>query len=133
MDQYQIQCECGGITATLHGTPKVTGHCHCEDCRTLLNTPYHSVTAWPKEQFELSSGAELIKEQQHPQLRMKRGFCQNCGETVYNTNGMDWRVVSQHLVRKCYNGKLPEALEPKMHFFYGRRIVDIDDALPKRE
>lgn len=46
---------------------------------------------------------------------------------------MDWRIVSQLLISKCYGGNLPEALHSKMHFFYGSRIVDIDDQLPKHE
>ena len=64
---------------------------------------------------------------------MKRFYCGKCGETLCNSNAADWRVVSQLLIRKNYGGELPEALRSKMHFFYGRRIVDIDDDLPKRD
>ncbi|GAA5524919.1 hypothetical protein Maes01_01478 [Microbulbifer aestuariivivens] len=46
---------------------------------------------------------------------------------------MGWRIVSQLLVRLQSRGEMPEALSATSHFYYGRRIVDIDDALPKRE
>lgn len=129
--QYHIHCECGAVAATLNGQPRVKGHCHCEDCRDLLDIPFHSVTAWNKEQLELTKGAQALAEYQHPTLTMKRVFCSHCGETLYNTNAMDWRVVSQHLIRKCNQGELPDELASKSHFFYQRRIMDIADELPK--
>ncbi len=130
-NQYTIHCECGVIVAQLNGKPRVRGHCHCDDCRELLDVPYHSVTAWDKEQITISQGLQSLLEYQHPQLDMKRYFCSHCGETLFNSNAMDWRIVSQHLIRKCNNGKLPEELSSESHFFYNSRIIDIDDDLPK--
>jgi len=46
---------------------------------------------------------------------------------------MDWRIVSQYLLRKCHGKELPDELRSKSHFFYGRRVVSIDDDLPKRD
>lgn len=131
--RYRVQCDCGAIEVALTGKPKVRGICHCEDCRELLKIPYHSVTAWEEDQVNVGRGSENLVAFQHPTKRMKRFFCSECGETLFNSNGMNWRVVSQLLIRKCYDGDLPEALRPTKHFFYGRRIVDIDDALPKQE
>ncbi len=131
--EYHIQCDCGTVKATLRGEPKVRGFCHCEDCRELLKIPYHSVTAWEKEQLTISDGEEHLLAFQHPSKRMKRFYCGRCGDTLVNSNAMDWRVVSQLLISKCYNGELPESLHSKMHFFYGRRVVSIDDNLPKRD
>ncbi len=130
-NQYTIHCECGAIVAQLSGKPRVRGHCHCDDCRELLDVPYHSVTAWNKNQITISQGLQSLLEYQHPQLDMKRYFCSHCGETLFNSNAMDWRIVSQHLIRKCNNGKLPEELSSESHFFYNSRIIDIDDDLPK--
>lgn len=132
-DSYNIQCNCGAIKAALMGTPKVRGHCHCGDCRELLDVPYHSVTAWDKEQLSFIHGQEKLVWHQHPHLNMKRVFCPDCGETLFNTNAMDWRVVSQHLIAKSQPDKqLPEQLQSMSHFFYDRRIVNVDDDLPKK-
>ena len=132
-DSYPLQCDCGTVKFTLHGEPRVKGFCHCEDCRELLKIPYHSVTAWENTQVTLEAGEAHVVAYQHPTKRMKRFYCESCGETLFNSNAMDWRVVSQLLIRKCNGGALPEPLEPQLHFFYGRRIVDIDDPLPKRD
>lgn len=132
-DQYQVHCQCGAVSLTLSGEPRVRGYCHCEDCRELLQVPYHSVTAWLPGQVHIQDPGSALVEFQHPAKRMKRVFCRHCGETLYNTNAMDWRVVSQFLLRENYNGSLPVELAPLKHFFYGRRIVDIEDNLPKRD
>ncbi|MGV6827394.1 MAG: hypothetical protein ACWA5Q_10500, partial [bacterium] len=66
-----------------------------------------------------------------PTLEMTRVFCKHCGEVLYNTNAMNWRLVSQILIRKCNNDELPPELASNAHFYYDRRIVDIDDNLPK--
>ncbi len=132
-NEYRIECDCGSVKAILTGEPRVRGFCHCEDCRELLKIPYHSVTAWQKEQVTVEDATDKLVAFQHPTKRMKRFYCASCGDTLFNSNAMDWRVVSQLLIRKCYGGDLPESLQSKMHFFYGRRIVDIDDSLPKRD
>ena len=64
---------------------------------------------------------------------MKKAFCRECGEVLFNTNAMDWRVVSQHLIAKNSGGVLPAKLAPQSHFHYGNRVIDIEDDLPKRE
>lgn len=132
-DNYLIKCTCSAVKLQLDGSPRVKAYCHCEDCRDLLDVPFHSVTAWNKEQITIKSGHEYLHEYQHPRLEMKRVYCSQCGETLYNTNAMDWRVVSQLLISKCYDDELPEELHSDSHFFYGRRIVDIDDDLPKHD
>lgn len=128
---YQVDCQCGSITLSLTGEPKVRGFCHCGDCRDLLGSPYHSVTAWEPDQVTVGGDPAALTEFQHPTKRMKRMFCARCGDTLFNTNSLDWRIVSQLLVRRCYDGGLPRPLQPQMHFFYRERIVDIDDDLPK--
>ena len=121
------------MQALLSGEPRVRGYCHCNDCRELLDIPYHSVTAWEPDQVSFTSGEDDLVWYQHPAKRMQRVYCKHCGETLFNTNAMDWRIVSQLLISKCYADGLPEPLRSKMHFFYGRRVVDVDDPLPKRD
>jgi hypothetical protein len=131
-DHYHVHCDCGTVALEMKGTPRVHAFCHCEDCRALLDVPFHSVTAWDAEKVRVVSGGEETVEYKYPTLEMTRVFCKHCGETLYNTNVMGWRLVSQLLIRKCNNGELPEALQSDGHIFYDRRIVDVDDALPKR-
>jgi len=129
--RYKVQCDCGAVGLEMLGSPKVHAFCHCEDCRALLDVPYHSIVAWESENVSIVSGKHNAVEYKYPTLAMTRVFCGHCGETVYNTNAMGWRLVSQLLIRKCNNGELPEELQSNAHYFYDRRIVDINDQLPK--
>ena len=129
---YTVRCNCGESELTLRGEPKVRGICHCEDCRDLLDVPFHTVNAFEKDNVKISKGEDNLLEFQHPSLAMKRVFCKKCGTTLFNTNALEWRVVSHLLVQKNYQN-VPEELKPDKHFYYGRRIIDIDDELLKYE
>lgn len=131
-EQHQVHCDCGTVEVTMTGSPKVHAYCHCEDCRELLQVPYHSVLAWEADEVEITRGEQHAKTFAHPSKKMTRVFCTDCGEVLYNTNAMGWKLVSQLLVLKTNGNKLPESFQPNAHFFYDRRIVDIDDPLPKR-
>ena len=128
---YTIHCQCGAVELQLDGSPVVHAFCHCTDCRELLDTPYHAVTAWLPGQVTITSGENALEYFQHPELEMQRVFCKHCGETLFNTNVMDWRVVSQWLISKCNDGVLPAPLTSDKHFFYEQRVVDVSDELPK--
>ncbi len=129
--QYKVHCDCGAVEVEMSGSPRVQAFCHCEDCRALLDVPYHSVTAWDVDKVRITSGEGDVVEYKYPTLEMTRVFCKHCGETVYNTNAMGWRLVSQLLIRKCNEDELPKEFESNAHFYYDRRIVNIDDELPK--
>ena len=129
--KYTIHCTCRSIKGSLSNQPIVHAHCHCSDCRNLLNIPFHSVTAWNKQDVTVDMGTEFIAVYQHPHLTMQKHYCCKCGEVLFNTNVMDWRVVSQLLITKCNDNQLPDELASDKHFFYEQRITDIDDGLPK--
>ena len=129
---HKVHCDCHSVEVEIVNQPKVHAYCHCEDCRELLQVPYHSVLAWNGEEVSISKGANEVISFQHPTKNMTRVFCKNCGDVLYNTNAMGWKLVSQILVLKTNGYTLPESYKPNGHFFYDRRIVDIDDALPKR-
>ncbi|MFV8782017.1 GFA family protein [Microbulbifer sp. SA54] len=132
MDIHKVHCDCGSVELTAKGKPKVHAYCHCEDCRELLQVPFHSVLAWDPEKVEVTKGREDLVAFQHPHKRMQRIFCQHCGDVLYNTNAMGWKLISQLMFRKCNENTLPQAFQSNAHFFYDRRLIDIDDQLPKR-
>lgn len=129
---YQVHCDCGAVSINMQGPPKVKAYCHCEDCRSLLQIPYHSVCAWDADKVNINQGHEYVRAYHHPTKNMARYFCTQCGESLYNTNKMGWKLVSQLLIRKRNNSILPTELHSSAHFFYTQRIIDIDDSLPKQ-
>lgn len=128
---YNVHCDCGAVELVITGQPIVHAYCHCVDCRELLNVPYHAVTAWKSRDVRIANGVDKLVEYQHPTLDMKRAYCADCGEVLFNTNSMGWRVVSQWFIAKCSDAGLPPELCSDKHFFYEQRVIDIDDELPK--
>ena len=128
---YNIHCDCNSVAISLSQSPIVHAFCHCTDCRALLDIPFHALTAWKADNVAVVEGAEAITLFQHPILKMQKHFCRHCGEVLFNTNGMNWRVVSQRLIAKCHGNELPAALASNRHFFYEQRVADINDSLPK--
>ena len=131
-EHHQVHCDCGEVEVTTSGAPRVHGYCHCEDCRELLQVPYHSVLAWEPDQVSIIKGEGDVIAYQHPRKRMTRVFCRHCGDVLYNTNAMGWKLISQLMFKKCNGDALPEGFESTSHFFYDRRVIDIADSLPKR-
>ena len=129
--RYKLQCDCHAIQLEITGKPIVHAYCHCQDCRDLHGIPVYAVAAWNKERVKVLQGNEDLGQYKYPGKEMVRFFCEKCGSTLYNSNMYDWRAVPQSLIRKCYAGELPAELASNKHFFYGERVVDIKDELPK--
>ena len=128
---YRVHCDCGTVHLEMTGEPHIRAFCHCEDCRDLLDVPYHSINAWEGDRVSVLRGEDEVGVYAHPTLDMTRVFCKACGESLYNTNAMGWKLVSHLLIAKRNGGQLPEALRSNAHFFYDRRIVDIEDEIAK--
>lgn len=81
--EYQAHCQCGAINIKLQNTPIVHATCHCEDCRDLLDIPFHAVTAWNKDDVLIVKGEEDLAIYKHPSLEMTRCFCKNSVEKQF--------------------------------------------------
>lgn len=116
------------VTVTLCGEPAARANCHCATCRDFYGTPMLSATAWPPEQVTLDGGHATFP---HPSMSMSRAWCASRGEIVFGTNRPGMRVVPNSLTARAHGGPLPDHLQPSMHLFYGPRVIDVADALPK--
>ena len=75
-------CMCGKVTYVIKGEIGDITHCHCTTCRKAHGSAFSSVAAVQIEDFEFTSGSELIKC--FPSSPDKvRCFCSNCGSHIY--------------------------------------------------
>jgi len=131
MKTYTVHCSCNRIELSLCGEPRARVICHCIDCRELLDGPFYPVTVWTDQTASITRGESNLSIYKHPRLKMKKYFCTNCGEVLFNTNSVDWRAVPQWLIAKNHNNQLPRELTAVTHVFYEQRIIDVSDNLPK--
>ena len=115
----------------MHGKPIVQAYFHCRDCRSLLDVPFNSITAWNSEAVTVDKGEDCLLEYKYPGKEMFRYSCRQCGQTMFTTNRYKWRLVSQAVIRKCNADILPQELVSNKHFYYEQRVIDIRDGLPK--
>lgn len=75
-------CLCGQVKYAISGNIGEITHCHCISCRKAHGAAFSSVAAVQKDDFEFTSGEELIKC--YPSSPNKvRCFCSNCGSHIY--------------------------------------------------
>ena len=82
-----------------------------------------ALAAWPEDAVEVE-GEVTVSQKNGETLRTS---CAKCGGGVLTTKpGLGWKVVYPlTLAGSSF------AYEPAMHIFYGERVVDFNDRLPK--
>ena len=128
---YHLHCDCGATALAVDGIPRARNYCHCQSCRTLLNTDVFAGTAWDADSVEIVSGEARLVAFAHPHKAMCRFSCGDCGSTVFHTDAFGFRCIAFALFRRANGGVLPEALQPNRHYYYAQRLRDVTDDLPK--
>ena len=128
---YTVRCNCGEIELSVRGEPRAKNYCHCNSCRDLLNVTFFEGTAWDQENVDISKGEEKLILFEYPGKKMCRYTCRLCSATVFHMDRFEFLCTSYSLFRKANSGKLDKRLEPTRHYYYGERLVDISDDLPK--
>jgi len=116
-------CYCGAVQVSVQGEPVFSAYCHCESCRKWHAAPIATLAAWPRGAVEVKG--EVTKSTKNDQT--VRTACVRCGGSVLSTKpGLDWNVVYPLTLA----GSSFE-YQPAFHIFYGERVMDINDGLPK--
>ncbi len=112
------------------GSPAVAAYCHCVECRTARQTPVFDQVAWAPVQLTITAGEDKVVAYDYTD-KMTVYSCGECGSRLFNTNAAGLKSTWQGLFRGANDGQLPEEFKSQVHLFYGERVIDIDDDLPK--
>jgi len=134
---FSGSCFCGEVTVSCSGAPRSVSYCHCSICRRLSGAPFSTQALFSAEQVtvDLEPGAAL-----HP-LKTSKGVerqrCASCqspvqamlfgGKLIAVPLGLltDWRGSP------AVDQEASSALRPQHHLWYGKRVMDVRDGLPK--
>lgn len=122
--KLKAQCACGAVEAEITGAPILQCYCHCTDCRDWLGAPVHAATAWGKDQVKFVKGGDNVvtyKRTDHSH----RKSCKTCGGAVLVEH------PSLGVVDVLGSNIKGFRFEPAFHIFYGERMIDMKDGLPK--
>lgn len=121
---YTARCACGAVEAELSGSPILQCYCHCSDCRGWLGAPVHAATGWPEAQVRFVKGRNNVVTYKRTERSLRKS-CKTCGGAVLvehpQIKVVD--VLASNIKGFRFN--------PSMHIFYGERMIDMKDGLPK--
>ena len=117
-------CACGAVEAELSGESVLQCYCHCTDCRDWLGAPVHAATIWPNAQVRYAKGADNLVTYKRTD-KSHRKSCKSCGGAV----------LIEHPSLGVFD-VLASAIDdfefkPAFHIYYGERMIDLKDGLPK--
>ena len=121
---YKGACFCGAVTFEVTGEAPLQGFCHCNDCRQWSGGPVTSYALWPSGDVTVTAGADKIVSFSKSG-QAERQHCSACGRAVMTAIPVAGMTdVYPHLLAGF-------SFQPQAHVWYGERVVEMDDGLPK--
>lgn len=120
-------CSCCSNTYTINHTPIARFICHCTICQEYTGQAYNDVTVLMKADVsDLNLINTKFRRWKLPP-NISRGLCTRC-----NKPSIEKVMGGALMLVPTDNYPNVDALpEPTMHLFYGSRVEDIEDDLPK--
>jgi len=117
-------CYCGKIRYEISSEPKTVVHCHCNNCKQSVGSPFVTWAVFDLEDinYQKDSPTEYKTE-----TNAERGFCDRCGSSIsYHGIGGD----SIDITVGTFDD--PNSCTPEKHIWDKRRInwINLDDGLP---
>lgn len=130
MSQGSIRCDCGSSQASLAAAPLFRVICHCTLCQRYNRAPFGDVALFRAADVEIDdeSGIEYTAWKQPPMVQ--RGRCRACDGSAWERIGLPGLALVGVPVENVQSQTLPP---PAAHIYYGTRVADVDDGLPKHE
>ena len=126
---YNCQCPCGATRLTVQGKPISRFICHCTICQEKYEAPFADVTLFKLSAVESPANDAIVFGKYKRFGAVERGFCASCDKPILARTGSGQKDFAFIGTR---NYLQPEQLPPaEMHVFYGTRVADVDDDLPK--
>ncbi len=133
--KYRARCHCGVVRYEVRADPVDAKICHCSDCQTLHGAPMQWAAIFHKEDVRFIAGVEHLRFYNsalnlHERIEPCKVACSLCG-TLIADEGRNMWLAFPSLFDFGAPSQVPETFKPSCHIFYGMRVMDIFDELPK--
>ena len=132
--KYHASCYCGAVQYEVCSDPVDAKICHCLACRKLHGAPMQWAAIFHKRDVRITKGVEHMAFYSERNMRERilpcKVSCALCG-TLIADEGRNMWLAFPSLFKFAEFPKVPEKFKPTCHIFYGMRVMDIDDDLPK--
>ena len=136
---YTATCHCRAVEIRVSADPVDAKICHCRNCQTLHGAPMQWASIFHKDDVEVVKGSEHLRFFNSTSNRYERNqyerelpckvSCGKCGTLIADEGRRMWMAFPSLFGFTASN--VPEAFKPTCHIFYGARVMDVNDGLPK--
>jgi hypothetical protein len=133
--KYRARCHCGQVRYEVRADPEDAKICHCRACQVLHGAPMQWAAIFHKRDVRFVAGVEQLRFYNSELDRRERllpckVICALCGTPVADEGRNMW-LAFPTLFDFGMPPNVPEAFRPTCHIFYGMRVMEIGDGLPK--
>ena len=133
--RYRARCHCGAVRYEVRDDPVDAKLCHCMDCQLLHGAPMQWAAIFHKKDVRFVTGIEHLRfysssVNRHERLAPCKVACTLCNTPVADEGRNMW-LAFPTLFDFGVPPLVPEAFRPSCHIFYGMRVMDCVDGLPK--
>ena len=134
--RYRASCYCNTVQFEVCSDPVDAKICHCLACQKLHGAPMQWAAIFRKRDVRIVKGVDCLKFYNSEQSLNERILpckvsCSLCGTPIADEGRRMW-LAFPSLFDFGFPPKVPKAFMPTCHIFYGSRVIDINDDLPKR-
>jgi hypothetical protein len=126
MSKIEGGCLCGNIRYEIDNASAM-GHCHCSRCQRCGGAAHATVFATDRDNFRLVAGEDSLGTYCEEGFG-DRGFCKNCGSSLYGEGGGAVYV-------EAGTASGDPGLRPSFHIFVADKVSwhEILDDLPQHQ
>lgn len=133
--KYKATCFCGAVRYEVSADPVDAKICHCLSCQKLHGAPMQWAAIFNKRDVRITAGLDRLvfycSEWDRPERILPcKVSCGRCGTLIADEGRKMW-LAFPSLFDFGFPAKVPGSFKPTCHIFYGTRVIDIHDGLPK--
>lgn len=133
--KYHARCHCNAVRYEVRTDPVEATICHCRVCQVLHGAPMQWAAIFHKPDVRFTAGVGHLRFYNSALGSKERVLpckvsCTRCGTLIADEGRRMW-LAFPSLFDFGTPPRVPESFKPTCHIFYGMRVMDIDDGLPK--
>ena len=133
--KYQASCYCNAVQYEVCSDPVDAKICHCLACQKLHGAPMQWAAIFHKHDVRITEGIDHLnfynnELNKHERILPCKVSCALCGTLIADEGRKMW-LAFPSLFNFGGVSKVPTKFKPTCHIFYGMRVIDINDDLPK--
>ena len=133
--KYHASCHCQAVRYEVSADPVDAKICHCVECQTLHGAPMQWAAIFHKRHVRITHGIDQLRFynselHRHERILPCKVSCAGCGTLIADEGRRMW-LAFPSLFDFGRPPQVPTSFKPTCHIFYGMRVLDMTDELPK--